>query len=110
MCKYIKRLLNIDKNYSSFLWGAGKTGKSFWIRHNFSPEEIILIDLLKTDTFVEYASRPSLLRERYQNTKKIIAIDEIQKAPILLVYPHMPRERITAHKTRLIIETAIASC
>ncbi|MHB1336132.1 MAG: ATP-binding protein [Candidatus Humimicrobiaceae bacterium] len=88
MGKYIKRLLNIDKNYSSFLWGARKTGKSFWIRHNFSPEGIILIDLLKTDTFVEYASRPSLLRERYQDTKKIIVIDEIQKAPILLDEVH----------------------
>ncbi|MHB1253207.1 MAG: ATP-binding protein [Candidatus Humimicrobiaceae bacterium] len=88
MGKYIKRLLNIDKNHSSFLWGARKTGKSFWIRHNFSPEGIILIDLLKTDTFVEYASRPSLLRERYQDTKKIIVIDEIQKAPILLDEVH----------------------
>lgn len=84
MGKYIKRILNIDTNYSSFLWGARKTGKSFWIDHNFNPHEIILIDLLKTDVFAEYASRPSLLRERFKDTKKLIVIDEIQKAPMLL--------------------------
>jgi len=30
------------------------------------------------------ASRPSLLRERFCNTNKLIVIDEIQKAPALL--------------------------
>ena len=84
MSQNIKRLLNIDTRSSSFLWGARKTGKSYWINHNFKPEEIILIDLLQTDVFAEYASRPSLLRERFQNTQKLIVIDEIQKVPTLL--------------------------
>ena len=84
MGKNIQRLLNIDIGYSSFLWGARRTGKSYWIKHNFKPEEIILLDLLQTDVFAEYASRPSLLRERFQNTKRIIVIDEIQKIPMLL--------------------------
>jgi predicted AAA+ superfamily ATPase len=88
MSKYIKRLLNIDKRYSSFLWGARQTGKSSWIRHNFNPDEIVLIDLLKTDVFAEYAARPSLLRERFQDTKKIIVIDEVQKAPALMDEVH----------------------
>ena len=88
MSKYIKRLLNIDKRYSSFLWGARQTGKSSWIRNNFNSDEIVLIDLLKTDVFAEYAARPSLLRERFQDTKKIIVIDEIQKAPMLLDEVH----------------------
>lgn len=88
MSKNIKRLLNIDTSYSSFLWGARKTGKSHWINHNFRPETIILIDLLQTDVFAEYASRPSLLRERFQNTHKLIVIDEIQKVPILLDEVH----------------------
>jgi len=88
MGKYIKRFLNIDTSYSSFLWGARRTGKSYWIDHNFTTDEIILIDLLQTDVFAEYASRPSLLRERFQNTKKLIVIDEIQKAPILLDEVH----------------------
>jgi predicted AAA+ superfamily ATPase len=88
MGKYIKRLLNINNKYSSFLWGARRTGKSFWIKNNFKPDEIILIDLLKTDVFAEYASRPSLIRERFKDTKKIIVIDEIQKAPVLLDEVH----------------------
>ncbi len=88
MGKYIKRLLNIDTNYSAFLWGARKTGKSFWIKHNFDPGEIILIDLLKTDVFAEYASRPSLLRERFKDTKKLVVVDEIQKVPMLLDEVH----------------------
>ena len=88
MGKYIKRLLNIDTGYSSFLWGARQTGKSSWIKHNFGPEEIILIDMLQTDVFAEYASRPSLLRERFLDTKKLIVIDEIQKVPALLDEVH----------------------
>ncbi|MCL4384937.1 MAG: ATP-binding protein [Actinobacteria bacterium] len=84
MGQYIKRILNIDTRYSSFLWGARRTGKTYWINHNFKPEDIIFIDLLQTDVFAEYASRPSLLRERFQNTKKLIVIDEIQKVPMLL--------------------------
>jgi len=88
MSKYIKRLIDINASYSSFLWGARRTGKSYWINHNFDPEEIILIDLLKSDTFAEYASRPSLLRERFRDTKKLIVLDEIQKAPMLLDEVH----------------------
>ena len=88
MSKYIRRLLNIDKRYSSFLWGARQTGKSSWIKHNFNPDEIVLIDLLKTDVFAEYASRPSFLRERFGNTEKLIVIDEAQKAPMLLDEVH----------------------
>jgi len=84
MSKYIRRLLNIDTDYSSFLWGARRTGKSYWIKHNFNADEILLIDMLQTDVFAEYSSRPSLLRERFQNTKRLIVIDEIQKAPVLL--------------------------
>ncbi len=88
MSKNVKRLININKKYSGFLWGARKTGKSHWIRYNYNPEKIILIDLLKTDTFAEYAVRPALLRERFQDTSKIIVIDEIQKIPMLLDEVH----------------------
>jgi uncharacterized protein len=92
MNQYIKRLLTIDIRYSSFLWGARRTGKSFWIKHNFNAEDIILIDILQTDIFAEYASRPSLLRERFQNINRLIVIDEIQKVPILLDEIHWMME------------------
>ena len=92
MSNNIKRLIKIDTGYSSFLWGARRTGKSHWIRHNLRPEDIIFIDLLQTDIFAEYASKPSLIRERFLNTKKMIVIDEIQKVPALLDEIHWMME------------------
>jgi predicted AAA+ superfamily ATPase len=47
-----------------------------------------VIDLLKTDVFAEYATRPQLLRERYQSHRGLIVIDEIQKVPLLLDEVH----------------------
>jgi len=40
----------------SFLFGARRTGESYWINHNFNTDEIILIDLLQINVFAEYAS------------------------------------------------------
>jgi predicted AAA+ superfamily ATPase len=84
MKKIINRLLNIElpPNRSAFLWGPRKTGKTYWITRNFP--DSVLIDLLKTDVFADYVSRPSLLRERYQDHQGLIVIDEIQKVPDLL--------------------------
>ncbi len=78
------RLLDLDlpPQQSAFLWGPRKVGKSYWIREHL--HDITLIDLLKTDVFAEYASRPSLLRERYAQSSKRIVIDEIQMVPDLL--------------------------
>jgi predicted AAA+ superfamily ATPase len=45
-----------------------------------------IIDLLKTDTFVQYASRPALLRESWDG--RLTVIDEIQKIPPLLDEVH----------------------
>jgi predicted AAA+ superfamily ATPase len=83
--KIIKnRLLNIElpPKRSAFLWGPRKTGKTYWVNRYFP--DAILIDLLKTDLFADYASRPSLLRERYQGHKGLVVIDEIQMVPDLL--------------------------
>lgn len=82
--KIKERLLSISLPHgkSAFLWGPRKVGKSTWIRHH--KKEAILIDLLKTDIFAEYVSRPSLLRERYSKTNHLIVIDEVQKIPDIL--------------------------
>ena len=74
-----QRLLNINlpPSKSAFLWGPRKVGKSTWIRNHL--KSAIIIDLLKTDVFADYASRPSLLRERYSDAKSLIVIDEVQK-------------------------------
>lgn len=84
MRKIIQRLISLDlpQNRSAFLWGPRKVGKSYWIREHL--QSAILIDLLQTDVFAEYAVRPSLLRERHQEAKKLIVIDEVQKIPALL--------------------------
>ena len=87
--KIILRQLNMDlpKGKSAFLWGPRKTGKSYWIRHHLP--EAIVIDLLKSDVFADFSSRPALLRERYQDQKnKLIVLDEIQKVPALLDEVH----------------------
>ena len=77
--------------HSVFLWGPRRTGKSFWIRTHLPKAP--LLDLLQTDTFAEYAARPSLLRERFGVTRAAghrqpVVIDEIQKIPALLDEVH----------------------
>jgi len=84
MKKITKRILeiNLPVNRSAFLWGPRKTGKTYWINKHY--KDGIIIDLLKTDVFADYASRPSLLRERYQTYQGLVVIDEIQMVPDLL--------------------------
>jgi predicted AAA+ superfamily ATPase len=86
--KIKKRLfeLNLAAGKSAFLWGPRKVGKTYWITHTL--KNAAVIDLLKTDTLAEYISRPALLRERYQDHKGLIVIDEVQKAPQLLDEVH----------------------
>ncbi len=78
--------LHLQDGRSAFLWGPRRTGKSYMIRETFP--DAILIDLLKTDVFAEYAARPALLRERHANSDKLIIIDEVQTAPDLLNEVH----------------------
>ena len=84
MSEISKRLLSIDlpRDRSAFLWGPRKVGKTYWLGRHC--QDAILIDLLKTDVFAEYASRPSLLRERYKDHSGLVVIDEIQMLPELL--------------------------
>ena len=84
MKKITKRILeiNLPVNRSAFLWGPRKTGKTYWINKHYKDD--MIIDLLKTDVFADYASRPSLLREQYQAYHGLVVIDEIQMVPDLL--------------------------
>jgi predicted AAA+ superfamily ATPase len=78
------RLITIElpQSRSAFLWGPRRTGKTYWINRHFSKS--VIIDLLKTDVFADYASRPWLLRERYNEHQGLIVIDEIQMIPDIL--------------------------
>src|SRR5438132_13727872 len=84
MGKIIRRklALNLPAGRSAFLWGPRKVGKSYYVREHLP--EALLIDLLKTDVFAEYAARPALLRQRLTGEKRLVVIDEVQKLPPLL--------------------------
>ena len=88
MKRILTRALAIDlpAKRSAFLWGPRKTGKTFWLRQTY-PQHV-RIDLLQTDVFGEYAARPALLRERYQDHHGMVIIDEVQMVPELLNEVH----------------------
>ncbi|HLD46170.1 MAG TPA: DUF4143 domain-containing protein [bacterium] len=96
MSKIIKRLFSLDlpKDKTAFLWGPRKTGKTYWIKQHLGDTK--LIDLLKTDAFAEYASRPALLRERFRDYRGRIIIDEVQKIPAILDEVHWLIENSSA--------------
>ncbi|RJQ39030.1 MAG: ATP-binding protein [Nitrospiraceae bacterium] len=73
---------------SFFLLGPRGTGKSTLIKDIFS--NALYIDLLLPDIFRNYVSRPERLREliHANQDKKVVVIDEIQKAPQLLEVVH----------------------
>lgn len=102
MDKIIKRALQLPKILQSsyFIWGPRKTGKSYWLRQNYS--DAVYIDLLKSDIFSEYAARPALFRERYDLLQqhepgRLIIIDEIQRCPALLDEVHWLIENRRQH-------------
>jgi len=78
--------MDLPPGRSAFLWGPRKAGKTYWIRERFREPAVRYIDLLKTDVFAEYASRPALLRERWDG--RLTVIDEVQKVPSLLDEVH----------------------
>jgi predicted AAA+ superfamily ATPase len=80
--KRIIPIAQILKRKGVLLLGPRRTGKSFLIKHQIKPNKII--NLLKSETFRNYSSRPELLREIIDSKDKIVAIDEIQKLPILM--------------------------
>jgi predicted AAA+ superfamily ATPase len=69
---------------SFFLWGPRQTGKSTLLKAMYP--QAIRIDLEKTEEFVRYSERPSLLREQLEHSPPdpVVVIDEIQKVPPLL--------------------------
>lgn len=80
-----KRVLNLHgPKKSFFLWGQRQTGKSSLLRDTFKTGQYI--NLLESDLFLEYSTRPSLLRERLNHLKAgdLVIIDEVQKIPSLL--------------------------
>lgn len=73
-----------------FLWGPRQTGKTTLLRETYPGAPCI--DLLKTDEFRRYLTRPELLRQELEaagpGPDTQVVIDEIQKVPALLDEVH----------------------
>ncbi|MGI9228983.1 MAG: ATP-binding protein [Gammaproteobacteria bacterium] len=89
-----KRNLNLPApgKESFFLWGPRQTGKSTLLRAAYG--DGLWIDLLKSEEYRRYISRPELLRQEVesmvgQSADGVqVVIDEIQKVPALLNEVH----------------------
>lgn len=84
---------------SAFLWGARKTGKSYYLKKKF--KESIYYDLLNTREVIRLTKSPFLLREEInslspEKLQQPIIIDEVQKVPALLDEVHWMIENINA--------------
>ncbi len=83
----LRRFLKAEKQ-SFFLLGPRGTGKSTFIKKEFP--EALYVDLLLPDVFRSYTAHPERLREvvHAQRGKKVVVVDEVQKAPQLLEVVH----------------------
>ncbi|PIR25026.1 MAG: ATPase [Deltaproteobacteria bacterium CG_4_10_14_0_2_um_filter_43_8] len=85
------RLFNPSKSQSFFLFGARGTGKSTLLEQLFSPDEVVVLDLLNFELAQELMSYPNNLLHRldpYKGKKPWVIIDEVQKVPALLDLVH----------------------
>jgi predicted AAA+ superfamily ATPase len=86
----LRRALDLPKQSpdSFFLWGPRQVGKSSLLRATYP--EAARIDLLRTDEYVRYVQRPSLLRDELRDAAPgtLTLIDEVQKVPALLDEVH----------------------
>ena len=85
--KTIKRTFTPPKG-SYFLFGPRGTGKSTWIKKNYS--SCFYVDLLLPDLFRSYSANPEKLKKLLDADPKvqIVVIDEVQKVPELLSVVH----------------------
>lgn len=86
----LKRLINLSKTHSFFLFGARGTGKTQLLKSQFSKNSLY-IDLLNLDTEAKYQLDPELLYKTLSAVSdeiKYVIIDEIQKVPKLLDVVH----------------------
>lgn len=84
----IRRLCNLPKKQSFFLFGPRQTGKSTLIQSLWK-ENVWHIDLLRYEEFIKYSKTPDLFRrEAIQKINRegirTIFVDEIQRVPAIL--------------------------
>ena len=82
-----KRLLELPRNETFFLWGPRQSGKSTLLKECFP--DAFWIDLLLPDVYRTYLTNPEQLIEELRLKKAdFVVIDEIQKLPQLLDVAH----------------------
>ncbi|VEG90960.1 ATP-binding protein [Legionella spiritensis] len=90
---HLKRTLNLPgllQKKSFFLFGPRATGKSTLIHDSFKPNEIILINLLRSDYYLMLNNAPHTLEDIIQGQPgcQLVVIDEVQRVPELLNEVH----------------------
>lgn len=91
MTAFIERILKLPEDQSFFLFGPRQVGKSTLIKHSFSEQSTIFIDLLIPADYRRYLKTPDLLKDEVLARQKKythIVIDEIQRVPELLNLVH----------------------
>jgi predicted AAA+ superfamily ATPase len=80
-------LSSLVRRKTHFLFGPRQTGKSFLIRYQLQGTRVY--NLLDTATFLALSQNPGRLGEEIGPHDKLVAIDEIQRLPILLNEVHL---------------------
>ena len=86
-----RRLLQISRRSSFFLFGARGTGKTTYIRDAFEPAASLYLDLLDPETEDLYRRAPNRLEQQVRalpGSVQWILIDEVQRVPRLLDVAH----------------------
>lgn len=102
---FIKRLVNLPKNNSFFLFGPRQTGKSTLLKQRFDPKTTLYIDLLDPEEYYKYSTDISSFSREINSLKSEVThviIDEIQRIPELLNQVHILLEK---NKNRFFILT-----
>lgn len=84
----LKRFFTPPAGISYFLFGPRGTGKTTWLKQQYS--NAYWIDLIDPEAFRFFSTGPERLRQilAEQPDKKIVVIDEVQKVPELLNVVH----------------------
>jgi predicted AAA+ superfamily ATPase len=96
-----RRLVNLPKKHSFFLFGARGTGKSSLLEATFDPNSSLYIDLLHPTEYTAFTREPQELSRRIaalpDPSAVTVILDEVQRVPKLLdlVHHHIERDKVT---------------
>lgn len=91
-----RRLINISKSRSFFLFGARATGKTSLMQKLYSADEALFIDLLSPQLLSKLQAYPQEIEPLIRpaiNAGKTVIIDEVQRVPALLDIAHQLIQR-----------------